>query len=73
MATQTKYCVRGTAKGQRYYKVSSRRVVRSDQARGEDLFDSKYDAIHNAAQALHAMPTVPEGMRFDVVEREVPA
>lgn len=65
------YTVRGKAADGRMYKIVNRQVKRMAEARGEDTFVSRFEAIFNAAQALKAWRYAPDGICFDVHEKRV--
>jgi hypothetical protein len=73
MAKSIRYCVRGRL-GKTVYKVVGGLVRKVHEARGEDLHDSIFDAIHHGAKALQAWRMKPQGFSFDIhkIEREEP-
>jgi len=63
------YTVRGVSADGTRYKIVNRQVKRASEARGEDEFESRFTAIHNAAQALQARRAAFNGVVFDVHEK----
>lgn len=71
MSEEITYTVRGKTSDGRTYKIVNRQVKRVSEARGEDVFVSRFAAIFNAAQAIKAWRYTPDGICFDVHEKRV--